>query len=61
MKKAVELAKEIARQEMAAIKTKSAKLKRDYSKAIDNERKELTFYCSSKGLSLTEVYELARR
>lgn len=61
MKKAVELAKKIARQEMAAIKTKSAKLKRDYSKAIDNERKELAFYCSSKGLSLTEVYELARR
>lgn len=30
-------------------------LKCDYTKAIDNERKELAFYCSSKGLSLTEV------
>lgn len=61
MKKAVELAKEIARQETAIVKTKSAKLKHDYSKAIDRERMELAFYCSSKGLSLTEVYELARR
>ena len=43
MKKAVELAKEIARQETAIVKTKSAKLKHDYSKAIDRERMELAF------------------
>lgn len=60
MERAVEFAKEILRKEEAIQETKSDSLKRDYRIAVHRDRGELIYYCHALGLSVREVYRIAR-
>lgn len=61
MEQAVEFAKEILRKEKAITVTKSDKLKRDYRTSVHRDRGDLLYYCKCNGLSIKEVFRLARR
>lgn len=58
MKQAKEMAKEIYRKKQALQKTKSEHLKRDYTKSINSDLRELKDYCKFKGLDIKEVLSL---
>ena len=55
MTEAIKFAKEIMRKKDAVKRTNSIYLKRDYEKSIQEDIKELRFYCESKGLSMKEI------
>ena len=55
MKQALKVVEEINRMKAAKEKTKSAKLKNDYSKGIRNLTAELKEYCGYKKLNFNEV------
>lgn len=57
MNKALELAQEIRRKQSAVQKTKSEKLKRDYSKSIVRSIRDLKYYCKSKNLDYVRISE----
>ena len=55
MKQALIYLEEIKRLQQAIGKTKSHKLKNDYSKAIKRKKSELKAYCKYKNINLKEV------
>lgn len=55
MKQAQILIDDINRMKQAIVKTKSYKLRKDYTKAISRKTKELIDYCSYKGLEFDSV------
>ena len=61
MNRAVEFAREILRKENAINTTGNDSLKRDYRMSVHRDRGDLIYYCHCKGLSVKEVYRLARR
>lgn len=56
---AINHAMEILRKEEAIRKTKSEKLKRDYSKNVKKSIKELKYYCKMNGLRFMDVMQKA--
>lgn len=56
---AITHAMEILRKEAAIRKTKSEKLKRDYSKNVKKSIKELKYYCKMNGLRFMDVMQKA--
>ena len=56
---AITHAMEILRKEEAIRKTKSEKLKRDYSKNVKKSIKELKYYCKINGLRFMDVMKKA--
>ena len=59
MNKAVESAQEICRKVVACRKTQSELLKRDYEKSINNDYRELVYYCKALNISVYEVLKKA--
>lgn len=57
MNKALELAQEIRRKQSAVQKTKSEKLKRDYSKSIVRSIRDLKYYCKAMNLDYVRISE----
>lgn len=55
MRQAKEMVREINRKKQALRKTDSEYLKRDYSKSIKSDLKELKDYCKFKGFDIEEV------
>ena len=60
MKQAQILIDDIKRMKQAISKTKSYKLKNDYTKAINRKTKELIEYCSYRGLVFDSVNYIVR-
>ena len=60
MKQALKVVQEIERLKAAKEKTKSAKLKNDYSKGIRNLTAELKEYCYYKNLNFERVMKGAQ-
>ena len=56
---AITHAMEILRKEEAIRKTKSEKLKRDYSKNVKKSIKELKYYCKMNGLRFMDAMQKA--
>ena len=56
---AITHAMEILRKKEAIRKTKSEKLKRDYSKNVKKSIKELKYYCKINGLRFMDVMQKA--
>ena len=56
---AITHAMKILRKEEAIRKTKSEKLKRDYSKNVKKSIKELKYYCKMNGLRFMDVMQKA--
>lgn len=56
---AITHAMEILRKKEAIRKTKSEKLKRDYSKNVKKSIKELKYYCKMNGLRFMDVMQKA--
>lgn len=61
MKQALKVVAEIERLKGAIEKTKSARLKNDYSKGIRNLTAELKEYCGYKKLNFNEVMREGRK
>ena len=61
MKQAVKVVEEIERLRRAIEKTQSARLKKDYSKAIRRLTAELKEYCGYKKLNINEVMRGAQK
>lgn len=55
MKQARKLLEKIDRKKQALLKTDSEHLKKDYSKSIKSDLKELKDYCKFKGLDFEEL------
>lgn len=55
MKQALKVLEEIKRLKVAIENTKSAKLKKDYGKGIENLTADLKEYCSYKKLNFNEI------
>ena len=60
MKQAQILIDDIKRMKLAIAKTKSYKLRNDYTKAISRKTKELIEYCNYKGLEFDSVNYIVR-
>ena len=60
MKQAQILIDDIKRMKQAIAKTKSYKLRNDYTKAIIRKTKELIEYCNYKGLEFDSVNYIVR-
>lgn len=60
MKQAQILIDDIKRMKLAISKTKSYKLRKDYTKAISRKTKELIDYCNYKGLEFDSVNYIVR-
>ena len=60
MKLAQILIDDIKRMKQAISKTKSYKLRQDYTKAISRKTKELIEYCNYKGLEFDSVNYIVR-
>ena len=60
MRNAVEFARLILRKQEAIKRTTSPFLQRDYKKSIDNDIRELKFYCGERGFNYGDIMRLAR-
>ena len=60
MKQAQILIDDIKRMKQAMAKSKSYKLRKDYTKAISRKTKELIDYCNYKGLEFDSVNYIVR-
>lgn len=61
MKAAIELAKEILRKEDAISRTKSGRLRWQYTRSINRDKTELQYYCRNRGLTISEVFKKAKK
>ena len=60
MRQALKLVDEIQRKKVAIGRTRSERLKNDYTKSIKSDLKELRVYCKYKGLDYRPLQKLIR-